>query len=371
MSVSNHNIKRIIIYRLGSLGDTIVALPSLHLIRKKYPKAEINLLGTSVSHAAACHPKNILEGSGLINGYLSYPNGLRDPRDLFILRRKIKQLSPQLLIYLTAVRSYLKVYRDVLFFKLCGIKKIIAAPYHANLQNNEWNDRRDCYEYEAVRLTRCLAELGDAHIDNKESWDLRLSPQELYRAQELLRISLTPSKFIACSPTAKVDAKHWGKRRWQEFIRKLYPHFRQYQLILLGAEKDYEECKYVGNSWSGSIVNLCGKTTPRESAAVLKHVDFFVGHDSGPMHLAASVGTPCIAIFSARNKPSVWFPYGSRHKVHYFKTACYGCALDVCTKKECIKSITVDEVLTSCLSILTTNLRRDSLQDQGQLCKPS
>ena len=72
-------------------------------------------------------------------------------------------------------------------------------------------------------------------------------------------------------------------------------------------------------------MNLCGLLNPRESAAALKMAKIFVGHDSGPMHLAASVGIPCVAIFSARNKPGVWFPYGNQHKVVYHPIDCYGC----------------------------------------------
>jgi ADP-heptose:LPS heptosyltransferase len=44
---------------------------------------------------------------------------------------------------------------------------------------------------------------------------------------------------------------------------------------------------------------------------------FYLGHDSGPMHLAALAGTSCIAIFSARAKPGVWFPHGDGHRIFY------------------------------------------------------
>ena len=50
----------------------------------------------------------------------------------------------------------------------------------------------------------------------------------------------------------------------------------------------------------GAKVNLCGRLTPRETAAVLEHAEVFLGPDSGPMHLAASVGVPCVIAFSAQ-----------------------------------------------------------------------
>jgi lipopolysaccharide heptosyltransferase III len=94
-------------------------------------------------------------------------------------------------------------------------------------------------------------------------------------------------------------------------------------------------------------VNLCGKLSPRESAAVLARAKLFLGHDSGPMHLAAAVGIPCVAVFSARNRPRMWFPWGSQHEVIYHRTDCWGCDLDTCIeqKKKCLTSILPAEVL--------------------------
>jgi ADP-heptose:LPS heptosyltransferase len=76
------------------------------------------------------------------------------------------------------------------------------------------------------------------------------------------------------------------------------------------------------------------------------------------MHLAASVQTPCVAIFAARNLPRVWFPYGDRHRILYHHVNCQGCGLETCIveKKKCITSITVDEVLEQVTAVLPTNI---------------
>ena len=67
------------------------------------------------------------------------------------------------------------------------------------------------------------------------------------------------------------------------------------------------------------------------------------------MHLAAAVGTPCVAIFAARNIPRVWFPYGEQHRVVYHEVDCMGCGLETCIVegKKCILSITVAEVMVA------------------------
>jgi lipopolysaccharide heptosyltransferase III len=65
------------------------------------------------------------------------------------------------------------------------------------------------------------------------------------------------------------------------------------------------------------------------------------------MHLAAATGLPCVAIFSAHNKPGPWYPYGVGNRVIYHQVPCFDCGLEKCIRyaKRCIASITIDEVL--------------------------
>ena len=87
---------------------------------------------------------------------------------------------------------------------------------------------------------------------------------------------------------------------------------------------------------------------------MLARARVLLSHDSGPMHLAAAVQTPCVAIFAARNKPRVWFPYGGQHRVVYHRVSCWGCGLETCLVegKRCLTSITVGEVIAAARSVL-------------------
>jgi ADP-heptose:LPS heptosyltransferase len=82
------------------------------------------------------------------------------------------------------------------------------------------------------------------------------------------------------------------------------------------------------------------------------------------MHLASAVGTPCVAIFSARNLPGQWFPARRGHRVIYHKTDCFGCMLETCVaeRKRCILSITVDEVFD-----VVTQLLREKYSNSSEL----
>lgn len=342
-------VRRVLIYRPGSLGDTVVALPCIHLITRVFTQAEFLVLTNSPVTSKAPPVSSILGGSGLVHGYVDYPLGIRDPRFLLGLRAKIRQWQPEVLIHMAERKNLLTTLQDVLFFKSCGIATLIGVPYTKRLRTHRWLEQFECYEYEAARLARCLSVLGDAQLQAPESWDLHLTLEEEERARGLLDDWPGGGQFIACSLGTKVDVNQWGVENWRSLMRELYLQFPDYGLIWVGREEEHEQSEAAGQEWRGPVLNFCGKLTPRESAAVLKRARLYIGHDSGPMHLAAAMGVPCVAIFSARARPGVWFPYGKHHKIIYHQTECYGCGLDVCHRyqKQCITSIRVAEVMVA------------------------
>jgi len=349
--------KRVLIYRLGSLGDSLIALPALHLAARAFPQAERRLLTNFPVNAKAPPAAAILEGSNLVHGYFRYAVGTRSPRELLSLWWQLFLWRPQVLIYMGSARGVESARRDAKFFRLCGIPRLIGVPLTKDMQENRWEESEQALEPEGARLARNLAELGDAQLDAPASWDLHLTQAENARAGEALSAT-AGSPIIAVSVGTKVQSKDWGRDNWRALLNRLATLYPDCALVLGGAPEESEASEFAADGWrenSGSpVVNLCGLLTPRESAAVFARARAFVGHDSGPMHLAAAVQTPCVAIFAARNKPRVWFPYGKQHRVLYHRTDCWGCGLETCVieRKKCLTSITVDEVVTEVRSLL-------------------
>ena len=175
-------------------------------------------------------------------------------------------------------------------------------------------------EYEADRLARNVAELGDARTGDAASWELGLTLEEQGKAAEILAPA-AGRPLLAVSVGTKVQAKDWGVANWRELLRTLGTRYSGYALVLAGAAEERGASEEAAAGWfSGAgddacVVNVCGLLSPRESAACFAQAEAFVGHDSGPMHLAAAVGTRCVAVFAARNIPRVWFPFGEGHRV--------------------------------------------------------
>jgi ADP-heptose:LPS heptosyltransferase len=162
-------------------------------------------------------------------------------------------------------------------------------------------------------------------------------------------VSLEGDPFLSLAISSKVSVTDWGVENWKALMPSLHREFPRHALIFIGAKEDRSHSAEVAALWPGKTLNLSGELSPRESAAVMQKGDLFLGIDSGPMHLAASVGVRCVAVFSGRNRPGMWFPFGDAHEVIYHKTECFGCKLEVCTteKKKCILSISVDEVVAA------------------------
>src|ERR1700722_6358851 len=92
------SIRRVLIYRLGSLGDTVVALPCFHLIARVFPNAERRLLTNFPIHDKAPASAAVLGNSGLVDGYMRYTVGTRNPLELLRLATEIRGFAPDVVI---------------------------------------------------------------------------------------------------------------------------------------------------------------------------------------------------------------------------------------------------------------------------------
>jgi heptosyltransferase-3 len=355
-------VKRVLIYRIGSLGDTLVSLPALHLVARAFPDAERRLLTNFPVSSKAAPAAAIIGDSGLVSGYFRYVVGTRSLLELAKLWGQLRRWSPDVLVYRGPARGVTAAQRDAAFFRVCGIREQVGVPVTEAMQQNFFGAESAAglqdLEPEAARLARNVAGLGDARLDDPVSWDLRLAEIERVSARAAMGEVVLALPMIAVSVGTKVQAKDWGRENWRSLLERLATMYPGHGLLMCGAAEESEASEFAAAGWraagGGPVVNLCGKLTPRESAAAFSHARIFVGHDSGPMHLAAAVDVPCVAIFAARNIPRVWFPFGDRHRVIYHRVNCMGCDLETCIVegKKCILSITVDEVMQAVNEVL-------------------
>ena len=304
---------RIVIYRLGSLGDTIVALPCLHRIAAAYPKAERILLTNVPVSSKAAPLEAILENSGLVQRFVAYPVGIRSFTQLSALRSRLRALEADTLIYLTPPRGRRAAWRDWLYFRLCGFRQLVGFPLSDDLQRNRL-DAGGNLEYECSRLARCIAPLGPVALDDPASWDLRLTDAEVDAGRLALGASVGAAR-LSINMGGKVAANDWGEANWAELIRRLAAAIPDHALVIVGAAEDDARAARIAALWPGLVANLCGRVRPRVSAAAMQGSRCFIGHDSGPLHLAGSRGVACVGLYGDSNLPRKWHLYGGQHRL--------------------------------------------------------
>lgn len=304
----------LLIFRIGSIGDTVVALPCLHAIARAYPGHRRILLANVADTARATSAHSVLDGSGLIHQTLHFPLGLGKLGHTLSLARRLRQLRPEALIYLAPRPRTLPVLRDIAFFRAAGVRKFSGAPLNPRKRALRADASTGEFEFEAQRLARLLGEAIPVDLSSP-NWSLCLSAAEQAAAAAHLTQLPADAAVVALSPGAKVAAKNWGEANWAALIDLMKASAGRASLVFLGAPDERALTQRLASRWSGPQLNLCGLLTPRESAAVLARCDALVCHDSGPMHLAASQGTACVALFGNYNRPRQWFPYGSGHRV--------------------------------------------------------
>jgi len=345
---------KILIYRLGSLGDTVLVLPTLASIRRRYPQARITLL-TNIPVAAKAAPMmEILEGTGIVDDVISYSMGTRDRKTLADLSRTLRKARFDLMYHLGPARGFFRSVRDAVFFRWCGIRKIVGLPLsRADLTCGPRPGRTDLYEWEALRLAR---RAGEVEIDLRDEslWELKLTSEETRAATARLEAAGINAPFIAASMGTKISANHWTVENWRRLFTLLGRISGEFALVAVGAADERAESDHCLEAWAGAKTNLCGQTSPREAAALLKKASLFLGHDSGLLHLAALAGASCVGIYSARNPPGQWFPKGDSHQIFYRRVDCLGCGLGQCLAqgKKCILSISPGEVASAALKLL-------------------
>jgi ADP-heptose:LPS heptosyltransferase len=339
--------KGVLVYRLGSLGDTIIALPAFHAVRRAFPDSRITLLTNRPVSFKAAAVEEVLGRGYFFDDVLDYPVGTRNPWVLAGLVWRLRRARVCTVVNLAAFRSDAATARDRRFFRVGGAGWLVGFDLQSRDKRPVPDPITGEVEWEAARIARRVAELEAVDLDDPGNWDLRLTPSEFVTGEALLNPLTGDGPMMAFSTGTKVQAKHWGLEKWEELSRRLARLFPEWNAVFLGSASEAEEGARCASAWGRRAVVLCGKTTPRESAAVLGRCRLFMGHDSGPMHLAACMGVPCVAVFSARNLPRQWYPRGSgRNQIIQKRPDCAGCGLEICIEqgKRCLADIGVNEV---------------------------
>ena len=333
--------RNIIVYKISSLGDIILSIPSLRAIRKKFRDSTIKVL-------VDVRFRKVLEKCQYIDEVISCDFRARD-RGLGFLRlaSRIKAEDFDISIDLQNNRkSHLLAYLSMIPERYGYDNRKMS--FLLNCRTSMPKKALGPVEHQA----RVLGLLGITSVEDRlELWpdeesliwvDKLLKSNWLKEGQKLVGISLSASK--------KWKTKNWGIASFQHLADLLAK--KGIRVVLIGSEDDRPEAEKFIKKTAAKPINAVGKTDISQLTALVARCNALVAGDSSPVHIAAAVGTPFVAIFGPTD-PARHLPPAKRYRLIAKKTRCAPCYKNVCYKRhKCMTAIKPDEVLNSVLEVI-------------------
>jgi len=342
----------ILIVKTSAIGDVTHTLPALQALRRHYPEARITWL---VEEAAA----DIVEGHPHIDR-------------LLVSRRKswLRNFRGQRIQTLREILSFVGELRDTrydllldfqgllkssMFIALCRADRKVGfgrGMEHAEMSYLFLNERIPPISMDTHAVDRELALLRAIGITTGDvSHSLPLSADEYRRTDAILQGHGVDSKrpLIAINPMTTWPTKHWQARGFIEVADQLCD--RGYQVVFTGGPNDAAAIMEMQKEMRQRTISVAGRTSLKMLAALFSRATAVVSTDTGPMHIAAAVGTRVVALFGP-TAPWRTGPYGNIHQVVRIEMPCSPCFKRLCPlgTSACMRQINADAVVEAVIA---------------------
>ncbi len=338
----NRTPRRILIIKPSSLGDIVHALPILAGARETWPAAHVAwLVGAPFAPLLACHP---LLDEVIPFDRKHYGHMLRQPRAAADFARFVRDLHRRRFDLVLDLQG---LFRSGFLAWASGARQRVGFASARELAPAFYTRRVRCAASDQHAVAKNLR-LGRAAglARATPAFPLGLTETEQRAAQELLTAANEAPlpTFCALLPGARWDSKQWPRENWSALIDQL----REAGLprcVLLGGPDEKAAADAIASAATAPVVNLVGRTSLRLLAAVLAQSRLVVCQDSGPMHIAAALDKPLVAIFGPTN-PARTGPYSHAARIVARGLPCVPCYRRQCPlgHHDCLRGLSVAEV---------------------------
>ncbi|MBF0557613.1 MAG: glycosyltransferase family 9 protein [Nitrospirae bacterium] len=329
-------IKEILVVRTAYTGDAMMTVPMLRPLKERFVNARLSFL-TSTGAG------ELLRGSPYIDEIITYDpfwfyNSAKGDYMEFIsgLKRKSFDLVieargdiRELLLIVYPLKARFRV-----SYGFGGGSYVLThcVPYREMKHRIE-------YHLDLARSIGCKTENAE--------WGIYLSAEEKKKAADVLESHGIRKPFISVHAGGRLPLKRWITDRYALLYDKLKEKY-DLPIVMLGSKEEQGQAAEITNKMKHTPFLMAGKLTIRELAAVLSESALFVCNDSAPMHIAAAMKTPTVAIFGP-SKSIETAPYGNAHRVVEKDFPCrYACDESSCRFSRyhaCMGDIEVNDVL--------------------------
>jgi len=333
------NFNNILIIKPSSLGDIVLALPTLSALRRSFPDARISwLIRPDFAPLLENHPHltDIIPFERRFLGKAWFhPLAFGSLLSLIWRLRRSK---------FDAIFDLQGLLRTASLAWLTGCKKRFGMANARELAHIFYTDKIQ-QDIECVHLIDFYLKI----IQTAGTEDLSvefLFPQEPAAADSanrlLARHGVTPGNYVIFVPGSAHRDKCWPIERFADLADKISSKFH-FSIVATGVESEKSCIDRLESLSDVPIANLAGLTSLSDLIAILRFARLVVSNDTGPGHIAAALGTPLVMIFG-RSNPARVAPYGRKNCVVAVEPFGRGLHIDSADPKHDIRAVTVDDV---------------------------
>ncbi|MBX3398828.1 MAG: glycosyltransferase family 9 protein [Gemmataceae bacterium] len=336
--------RRIAILKPSALGDIVHALPVLTALRERFPNSHISwVVNRGFEPLLAGHPHLDATIPFDRGAYRSVASSLRYS---WTFTNRLRRERFDLVIDLQGLL------RTGLMCAATGSPRRVGFANAREGATRFYTHRIEVPDADRIhavdrywRIAESLGCKGDKQfiVPVRESETLAVR-------QEL---STAPRPWIAVAPGAKWVTKRWPPAQFAVLLAKAQNEFGG-TVLLVGASDDNPLSATIANRLTGSVRDFTGRTSLPKLAALLNLCDLMVANDTGPLHLAAAMGRPCVAPYTC-TKTVLHGPYGGRVTGIETSVACGGSYLKNCPRGTvCFDDLTPDKLWPPLAEVLST-----------------
>lgn len=338
--------RNILLVQLGDIGDVVLTTPTIRAVKGAYPDARVSILIFKPYGSLLAADPNIHE---VVETIRTRSSLFRRLRELVSFTQRLRQKHYDLVIDLRtgdrgAILSILtgapvrvgcrgirqQFWHEILFTKIIRDLKVAPPPVHPG----------------ADQSLRVVRQLGITTEDSTPL--LYIAPGDRLRAEALLaEAGLAPgSGMVTVNPFSRWKYKEWDNAKWGEVIDRLWEE-RHFPAVLIGSPEEAAGCEEIVAGREGRAINLAGKTTLGELAAILSMSSLHLGVDSAAPHIAAAVGTPTVTLHGPSDWRA-WRTVNDQHRVVSAAMDCLPCNMTGCDgggKSRCLDGLAAESVI--------------------------
>jgi ADP-heptose:LPS heptosyltransferase len=333
-----HTASSVLVIKLRAIGDVLLSTPVVENLAREFPHLSIDFLCEKFA-------SDVVRGNPHINAVLAFDKKKDASLDLI---RKIRSRKYNIVIDLFGNP------RTALVTRLSGAKHRIGFPF-----------RGRAYAY-----NHCVTPRGgevhniEFNLDVLRAFSIPIpshdplfpldQQSEIFAQRWLSSEGLNGKKIIGINPSGGWNTKRWDLGSYAHLIRELYGRYHFPMLLFWGPGEENDVLSI--QNMTGVPVTKIPKTSLKEMGALLKHCSYLISNDSGPMHIAASLGVPTLGIYGPTD-PLLQGPFGEKNLwVRHDELDCLTCNLTECPIGNiCMKDLPVSVVMDAFERLVAKN----------------